>query len=57
MLRSISVQHVFGGQFKILINCMYVCIFVCRSLDGLRFAVTSGSKCVPVCTYDQKNDW
>jgi actin related protein 2/3 complex subunit 1A/1B len=27
------------------------------SFDGKRFAVTSGSKCVPVCTYDLTNDW
>jgi len=27
------------------------------SLDGLRFAVTSASKCVPVCTYEAQNDW
>lgn len=27
------------------------------SLDGLRFAVTSGAKVVPVCTYEQSNDW
>mmetsp|Transcript_1724 Transcript_1724/g.2701 ORF Transcript_1724/g.2701 Transcript_1724/m.2701 type:complete len:378 (+) Transcript_1724:70-1203(+) len=27
------------------------------SLDGLRFAVTSGAKCVPVCTYEASNDW
>lgn len=27
------------------------------ALDGLRFAVTSGAKCVPVCTYDITNDW
>lgn len=27
------------------------------SMDGLRFAVTSGAKCVPVCTYDPMNDW
>lgn len=27
------------------------------SIDGLRFAVTSGAKCVPVCTYDPENDW
>lgn len=27
------------------------------SNDGLRFAVASGSKCVPVCTYEQANDW
>lgn len=27
------------------------------SLDGRRFAVTSGSKCVPVCTYETSNDW
>eukprot|EP00607_Mallomonas_marina_P006383 CAMPEP_0182426400 /NCGR_PEP_ID=MMETSP1167-20130531/12883_1 /TAXON_ID=2988 /ORGANISM="Mallomonas Sp, Strain CCMP3275" /LENGTH=367 /DNA_ID=CAMNT_0024607787 /DNA_START=105 /DNA_END=1208 /DNA_ORIENTATION=+ len=27
------------------------------SLDGLRFAVASGSKCVPVCSYEEKNDW
>ena len=27
------------------------------SLDGLRFAVASASKCVPVCTYESQNDW
>jgi actin related protein 2/3 complex subunit 1A/1B len=27
------------------------------SLDGLRFAVGSGAKCIPVCTYDGSNDW
>jgi len=27
------------------------------SSDGLRFAVASGAKCVPVCTYDIANDW
>lgn len=27
------------------------------SHDGLRFAVASGSKCVPVCTYEHSNDW
>jgi len=27
------------------------------SHDGLRFAVTSGAKCVPVCTYEGANDW
>ncbi len=27
------------------------------SHDGLRFAVTSGAKCVPVCTYEPDNDW
>ena len=27
------------------------------SLDGLRFACTSGAKCVPVCTYEESNDW
>jgi WD40 repeat protein len=27
------------------------------SNDGLRFAVTSGAKCVPVCTYDESNNW
>lgn len=27
------------------------------SSDGLRFAVASGAKCVPVCTYDVANDW
>jgi actin related protein 2/3 complex, subunit 1A/1B len=27
------------------------------SNDGLRFAATSGSKCVPVCTYEATNDW
>lgn len=25
--------------------------------DGLRFAVGSGSKCIPMCTYDADNDW
>jgi hypothetical protein len=25
--------------------------------DGLRFAVGSGSKCVPVCMYEKSNDW
>ena len=25
--------------------------------DGLRFAVGSGSKCIPMCTYDASNDW
>ena len=25
--------------------------------DGLRFAVTSASKCVSVCTYELANDW
>jgi actin related protein 2/3 complex, subunit 1A/1B len=25
--------------------------------DGLRFAVGSASKCVPVCTYDESGDW
>lgn len=27
------------------------------SLDGKRFAVTSGAKCAPVCTYEESNDW
>ncbi|KAJ1428077.1 WD40-repeat-containing domain protein [Ochromonadaceae sp. CCMP2298] len=27
------------------------------SSDGLRFALTSGAKCVPVCTYENANDW
>lgn len=27
------------------------------SADGARFAVTSGAKCVPVCTYESANDW
>lgn len=27
------------------------------SIDGLRFAVASGAKCVPVCTYESANDW
>ena len=27
------------------------------SFDGLRFAVTSGAKCVPVCTYEGVNNW
>lgn len=27
------------------------------SLDGVRFAVASGAKCVPVCTYEGANDW
>jgi len=27
------------------------------SLDGMRFAVASGAKCVPVCTYEPANDW
>lgn len=27
------------------------------SADGKRFAVASGAKCVPVCTYEQSNDW
>lgn len=27
------------------------------SFDGLRFAVASGAKCVPVCTYEAANDW
>jgi actin related protein 2/3 complex subunit 1A/1B len=27
------------------------------SLDGMRFAVTSGAKCAPVCTYEETNDW
>ena len=25
--------------------------------DGLRFAATSGAKCVAVCTYEDQNDW
>jgi actin related protein 2/3 complex, subunit 1A/1B len=27
------------------------------SIDGLKFAVASGAKCVPVCTYEESNDW
>ena len=27
------------------------------SSDGKRFAVASGSKCVPLCTYEPQNDW
>jgi len=27
------------------------------SFDGLRFAVTSSAKCVPICTYEGANDW
>ncbi len=27
------------------------------SNDGKRFAVASGSKCVPLCTYEPQNDW
>jgi len=27
------------------------------SHDGLRFAATSGAKCVAVCTYENQNDW
>ena len=27
------------------------------SLDGLKFAVGSSAKCVPVCTYEPANDW
>ena len=27
------------------------------SADGLRFAATSGAKCVSVCTYEPQNDW
>ena len=27
------------------------------SADGLRFAVASGSKVVPLCTWDMENDW
>lgn len=27
------------------------------SLDGLKFAVGSSAKCVPVCTYEAANDW
>lgn len=27
------------------------------SLDGMKFAVTSSAKCVPVCTYEAANDW
>ena len=27
------------------------------SMDGLRFAATSGAKCVSVCTYEAQNDW
>ena len=30
----------------------------CRwSADGKKFAVASGSKCVPVCYYEENNDW
>jgi hypothetical protein len=28
-----------------------------RSPDGKKFAVTSGHKCVPVCTYVTKQNW
>lgn len=27
------------------------------SSDGKRFAVASAAKCVPVCTYEEQNDW
>jgi actin related protein 2/3 complex subunit 1A/1B len=27
------------------------------SPDGLKFATASGAKCVPVCHYEEKNDW
>ncbi len=27
------------------------------SIDGSRFAVTSGAKCVPVCVYEGASDW
>ena len=27
------------------------------SPDGKKFAVASGAKCVPVCSYEQQNDW
>jgi actin related protein 2/3 complex subunit 1A/1B len=27
------------------------------SVDGSRFAVTSGAKCVPVCIYEGASDW
>jgi actin related protein 2/3 complex subunit 1A/1B len=27
------------------------------ALDGMRFAATSGSKCVAVCTYEADHDW
>ena len=27
------------------------------SADGKKFAVASGAKCVPVCHYEQENDW
>ena len=27
------------------------------SHDGLRFAASSGAKCVSVCTYEPQNDW
>ena len=27
------------------------------SPDGKKFAVASGAKCVPVCSYEQANDW
>ena len=27
------------------------------STDGVKFAVASGSKCVPVCSYGSNNDW
>ena len=27
------------------------------ALDGMRFAVGSGAKCVPMCTYDPESDW
>ena len=27
------------------------------SFDGVRFAVASSAKCVPVCTYEASQDW
>uniref|UniRef100_A0A7R9YBL6 Actin-related protein 2/3 complex subunit n=1 Tax=Pinguiococcus pyrenoidosus TaxID=172671 RepID=A0A7R9YBL6_9STRA len=27
------------------------------SPDGMKFAVSSGAKCVPICHYEQENDW
>jgi actin related protein 2/3 complex subunit 1A/1B len=27
------------------------------SYDGQKFAVASGAKCVPVCHYEESNDW
>ena len=30
---------------------------VCRSPDGQKFAVSSGAKSVPVCHFEQSNDW